>query len=89
MADLYRYRLSSTGESSRRFGPCDVCGEHVSEVFLQTEEKRFYIDEGDLAMIDDPETRAEWQETGWGWTQHECFDYFGHKECLMEMRRIG
>lgn len=35
----YVYRIKSTGNSSARFGPCEVCGKHVSEVFIQTEGK--------------------------------------------------
>jgi len=29
------YRIKSLGASSSQFGPCEVCGAHVSEVFLQ------------------------------------------------------
>lgn len=28
-------RLRSTGHSSQRLGPCAICGEHVSEVFMR------------------------------------------------------
>jgi len=37
MSETYRYRIRSTGYSSRRYGPCQVCGRHASEVFLQAE----------------------------------------------------
>lgn len=40
----YRYTLKSTGHSSAKFGLCEVCGKHVSEVFVQTE-MQFYEDE--------------------------------------------
>jgi hypothetical protein len=33
----YRYRLKSLGESSAKYGPCEVCERPVSEVWLQTE----------------------------------------------------
>ena len=33
----YVYRIRSTGSSSAKFGPCEVCGKHVSETFIQTE----------------------------------------------------
>ena len=29
---MYRYRIKSTGHSSRRFGVCEVCGGHCAEV---------------------------------------------------------
>jgi hypothetical protein len=35
----HRYRMRSTGYSSARFGPCEVCGEWASDVFLQNEEQ--------------------------------------------------
>lgn len=34
----FRYRLTSTGSSSAKFGPCEVCGKHATEVFQQVEE---------------------------------------------------
>lgn len=37
----YRYRLISTGESSQKYGKCEICGEHASEVFHQIEEKKY------------------------------------------------
>lgn len=37
---VYLYRISSTGYSSKRYGACEVCGEHVTEVHLQTESVR-------------------------------------------------
>lgn len=84
----YRYSLSSTGESSRKFGPCEVCGEHASEVFLQVEEKRFRLDADDIALIPDRVIGAEKLASGgWGWTRYECFSYFGHKQCLIQKRR--
>ena len=36
----FRYLFKSTGGSSDKYGPCEVCGERVSEVFHQAEEKR-------------------------------------------------
>lgn len=36
-----RYRLSSTGGSSAKFGPCEVCGGHATEVFQQVEERAY------------------------------------------------
>lgn len=41
----YRYRMKNTGHSSTRFGDCQLCGKHVSEVHYQTEQRRY--DRGD------------------------------------------
>lgn len=38
---VYRYRLTSTGGSSAKYGPCEVCSEHASETFYQIEEKQY------------------------------------------------
>jgi hypothetical protein len=37
----FRYRLNSTGASSAKYGVCEVCGEHASEVFIQSETQLF------------------------------------------------
>ena len=37
----YKYRIKSTGDSSAKFGPCEVCGKHASEVFYQVEERKY------------------------------------------------
>lgn len=70
MSENYRYKLSSLNESSNRYGNCDVCGKHASEMFIQTEEKEYTRPDGNK-----------------GWTQHECHQLFGHKECLENKRR--
>jgi hypothetical protein len=36
----YRYRLKALGYTSKTFGPCECCGGHVSDVWIQTEESR-------------------------------------------------
>lgn len=37
-------RLKSTGHSSQRLGPCQICAEHVSEVFMRrTPDFRDYV----------------------------------------------
>lgn len=37
-------RLKSTGHSSLRLGPCEICGQHVSEVFMRlTEDGLDYV----------------------------------------------
>ena len=34
---IHLYRLTNMEHSSKRYGPCEVCGEHVSDVHLQSE----------------------------------------------------
>lgn len=41
MKDEYRYKINSTGSSSIKYGNCEVCKKSVTEVFMQSEEKRF------------------------------------------------
>lgn len=39
---MYRYNLKSLGvPSSFKFGPCEVCGQDCTEVFYQTEERKY------------------------------------------------
>ena len=35
----YQYKLTNMGESSAKFGPCEICGKPVSEVWHQSEER--------------------------------------------------
>lgn len=63
----FRYLFKSTGGSSDKYGPCEVCGERVSEVFHQAEEKR---------------CAAKHADDGAFWTQHACNSLFGHAACL-------
>lgn len=72
----YRYRIRSTGASSQKYGPCEVCGEHASEMFSQVEERRYKRAAKIRPEMDD-----------YGWTQHECYSFYGHKECLIGKRR--
>jgi hypothetical protein len=44
----YRYTLRSTGHSSAKFGPCEVCIHHASEVFSQTEEVSYRRHDGTI-----------------------------------------
>lgn len=39
----FRYRINSTEHSSKRFGDCEVCHTHATEVFYQVEEKEFNV----------------------------------------------
>lgn len=74
---MYRYHLTTTGDNSNHYGPCDICGGHCSEVFHQVEERSYKRDKLD---------RAEGFK-GIGWTHHNCNDYFGHKDCLEGKQR--
>jgi hypothetical protein len=69
----YRYTISTTGESSNKYGVCDLCGKHATEVFHQREE-RHYEFEHDGEKFE-------------GWTRHNCHSYFGHADCLKGKRR--
>ena len=88
----YRYRIQSTGASSHKYGPCEVCGKHVSEVFSQIEQ-RWYGTQGDpatdnevmLDLLDDPGMYIWGHEVGW--TEHGCHSLFGHEACLLKARR--
>lgn len=44
--DKYRYRIKNTGFSSKRFGNCEVCGKHVSEVYFQVEQRTVLMNDG-------------------------------------------
>lgn len=76
-SEEYKYNLSTTEHSSHKYGNCQVCGEHASEVFMQTEFKKYERDEID----------AEQGFAGIGWSAYSCHDYFGHEDCLKSVRR--
>jgi hypothetical protein len=44
---VYRYKLIQQHASSDKLGPCEICGEFVSDVFHQMKERQFFssIDE--------------------------------------------
>lgn len=39
---VFRYRIKSTGASSHKYGNCEICGQHASEVFSQVEERLYF-----------------------------------------------
>lgn len=45
-----KYQLKSLNESSAKFGACEICNKHVSEVFLQAKLEEYkpgsYMDKG-------------------------------------------
>ena len=67
----YRYKLTSTGNSSDRYGKCEVCNENVSDVFVQTEERQFW---------------NKWKQKI-SWTHDGCKALFGHKACLEKAQK--
>ena len=36
----HKYKLTNMGESSAKYGPCEICGGEVSEVWHQSEERK-------------------------------------------------
>lgn len=74
-AGQYRYRSRRTGHSSTRFGHCEICKAHVPDVYYQVEER--YVAFRDKRGI----------LTAQFWTSHNCNSYFGHEQCLVNVRR--
>lgn len=70
---VMRYRLNSTGYSSERYGVCEHCKQHASEVFHLTSYMLF-------------ERQGAGGLSGFGWAHG--FNLFGHADCL-KARRIG
>jgi hypothetical protein len=58
---MYKYKLTSTGSSSQKYGNCEVCKGHVIEVFIQTEEKSFIY-----------ESREHWSQQNSIFGHKEC-----------------
>jgi len=67
----YRYKLTDTGQSSAKYGKCEVCGEHCSEVFYQTEQREYFS----------PVTNSP------ALTFADCTNLFGHKNCLITKQK--
>jgi hypothetical protein len=47
--DRHVFRLRNLQASSARYGACEICGEHVSEVFIQTRYRP--LTEGERARV--------------------------------------
>lgn len=67
----YRYRLTSTGDSSAKYGNCEICKQYASEVFSQVEERRYGFQVKGMFF------------GGWAYEG----DSFGHEECLRSRRK--
>ena len=48
----YRYNLKSTGNSSIKYGKCEVCKQHATEVFRQSEEREYAPGKWSMSSID-------------------------------------
>lgn len=72
----YHYAITSLDAGSAKYGPCEICNTHVDSMYLQTESAEYEVlDAGDV-------------KTHIALTQYNCNSYFGHKECLHNVRRI-
>ena len=69
-----RYFLKSTEDCSAKYGPCEVCGKAVSEVFHQWQDESYSV------------TIEGVTETGWARVGTELF---GHEECLIQSQEVG
>lgn len=84
---MYRYCLTSTKNSSHKYGPCEICHKHASEVFVQVEERQYSTD-SETYLEDLLEDAVMYHRNGeLGWTHNECFTYYGHEDCLINKRR--
>jgi hypothetical protein len=71
MEPVYHYRLTNTGYSSTRYGNCEVCAKHASEVFVQAEMRDYQRHDGTTST-----TYANCRP-----------HTFGHRDCLLSLRR--
>lgn len=70
--DTYVYRISSTRRSSAELGDCSLCDKWVPDVHYQIEGIVF-------GMTSD--------EGGNAVTHLGCKNHFGHRDCLLAIRR--
>ena len=70
---MYVYRQVNTGESSTRFGNCEICDQFVNNVIHQIEGRIYQNPETELDAV----------------TYHECHNIFGHQNCLNGAQRTG
>ena len=68
---FYRYRITSTGGNSIKYGNCEICGKPATEIFHQVEERSYKNSFEEVIHF----------------TQNKCTNYFGHKECLESKQR--
>ena len=70
-SETYRYRITSTGGNSIKYGNCEICGKPATEIFHQVEERSYKNSFEEVIHF----------------TQNKCTNYFGHKECLESKQR--
>lgn len=69
---VYHYRISSTHSNSDKYGVCEICKKHASEVFMQSEQRDYF----------NPITNEISQ------TYADCRPHtFGHEQCLLSIQR--
>lgn len=67
-AFVYRLRRSHT---SQRYGPCEVCHQYCSDVFIQVEMREYRTERGEIS------------QTSQGCRAHT----FGHEACLRGIQK--
>lgn len=85
----HRYKMTSTGASSAKYGLCEVCHQSVSLVFHQIEERSYTIPADKLPTFEEAVGDHEFVLQGKfsGWTTQGCHNLFGHAECLISRRK--
>ena len=69
---VYHYKLTSTHSNSYKYGVCEICKKHVSDVFVQSEQRDFFSPVENKIMR----------------TFADCRPHaFGHEQCLRSIRR--
>lgn len=60
---MFRYKIKSTGNNSKKYGNCEVCNQPCSEVFIQLKQKSYQMD-----------FRTGWTEVGSLFGHKECLE---------------
>lgn len=64
---------------SAKYGACEVCGNNCDTTYLQVETRDYAYRERGMD--------GQW-EIRIGRTHHECYDLFGHRDCLVSRQRL-
>lgn len=76
---MFAYRMRSTRHSSVKFGPCECCDRHATEVFVMTEfEAVPYLI--NLGSTETDPSRDDYSHVRMMW---------GHRECLIGQQQLG
>ena len=69
---IYHYKISSLHSSSDKYGVCEICKKHASEVFCQSEQREFFNPITNNISL----------------TYADCRPHaFGHEQCLISVQR--